>query len=117
VFARLVGDGEAPQHAGNLFGAGGPLEGGDLCARGRAIGEFGDPQMPITERRHLRQVRDAEHLCSRAEGCEFAADDFGDRATNARVDFVEHHAHALRGLVAAYQSHLHGKRKARQFTA
>jgi hypothetical protein len=107
VFTCLVGDGESAQHAGDLFGACGAFKSRDLRARGVAVGEFGHAQMTIAEGGNLRQVRDAEHLGARAEGCEFTTDDLGDGAADTRIDLIEHHAHTLGRLVAANQCHLH----------
>ena len=43
----------------------------------------------------LRQVRDAQHLAALAERAQLAAHDLRDRAADAGVDFVEHHAARL----------------------
>ena len=42
-------------------------------------------------RRNLCLVRHTQHLTVRAQGPEFLPDPLGDAATDARIDFVEHH--------------------------
>ena len=64
-------------------------------------------------RGHLRQVGDAQHLAARAQRPQLPADDFGHGATDAGIDFVEHHAAPFVG----HAGHLHGQRQARQFAA
>ena len=51
--------------------------------------------------RHLRQVGDAQHLRALAERPQLPADDLGDRAADAAVHLVEHHAHGRRPAAAA----------------
>ena len=67
-----------------------------------------DLKVRVGVRRDLRQVRDAQHLKRRAERLELAADDVGDPAADAGVDFVEDQAgrasaggRALRALPAS----------------
>jgi hypothetical protein len=111
VLARRGGDGDAAQHACDLFDARRALQRRDLRAGGLAVREFADPQMAAAERRDLRQVRDAEHLRGATERSQLAPDDLRDRAADARVDLVEHHAGAA-GFRARGEGDLHRQRQA-----
>jgi hypothetical protein len=94
VSARGVGDVDAAQHPRDLLDARRAAERRDLRAGGATVGELRDAQVPIRERRHLRQVRHAQHLRAATERREFTADDLGDRAAHTRIHFVEDAAEA-----------------------
>ena len=64
-------------------------------------------------RRHLRQMRDTQHLAAFAQRAQLATDDLGHRAAYAGIDFIEHHAAAFFG----HAGHLHRQRQARELAA
>ena len=124
MLARRGGDVDAAEHPRDLFDAGRARERRDLGPGGAAVGELRDAQVPVGEGGDLRQVGHAKHLGAAAERGEFPADDLGDRATDARIDFIEHHAGpqpGRSGRVAAGRTacerDLHGERQAREFAA
>ncbi|MNI86516.1 hypothetical protein D3C73_1436180 [compost metagenome] len=63
--------------------------------------------MRVTLGGDLRQVGHAQHLTLLAEGAQLLADDIGHRATDAGVDFVEHHG---RYRVEVERGHFDGQR-------
>ena len=70
--------------------------------------------MVVALGRDLGQVGDAQHLAFAAQGAQFLAHDFGDRAADAGVDFVEDHR---RHGIEAQGGHFDGQADARQFAA
>ena len=110
------GDGDAAQHPRDLLDARRALQRRDLRAGRLAVGELAHPQVTVTERRDLRQVGDAQHLCRATERGELAPDDLRDRAADAGVDLIEDHAGAA-GFGARSEGDLHREREPRELAA
>ena len=102
---------DAAEHARQFFDALVHRELGDRGARGLAVGELRDAQVMMSLAATCGRCVTQSTWPANPSALQFAADDFGDRAADARIDFVEHHAaRVLRGA-----GHLHGERQARQF--
>ena len=65
-------------------------------------------------RRHLRLMGHAQHLSGFAQRAEFLADDLGDCAADAGIDFIEDHR---RHRVQTQRRHFDRQRYPRQFAA
>ena len=73
-----------------------------------------DPEVALRARGDLRRVRDRQHLRARGKPRQPLADGVGDRAADARVDFVEHQR---RRGVTLRQRHFQRQQKPRQLAA
>ena len=87
----LARDLDAAEHASDLGPPAGLVERIDARVRAVTVARLAREQMRMALRRDLRQVGDAQHLALAAEPAQLLPDDFGDRAADARVDFVKHH--------------------------
>src|SRR2546423_684450 len=77
-------------------------------------GRFRHRPLRIGARRHLRQMRDAEHLALLAQALERPTDGLRHRAADAGIDFVEHQRADRRGL---RRHQLDGEAHARELAA
>ena len=82
--------------------------------RHAVAGGLADAVVRVALRGDLRQVGHAQHLALRAERAQFLADDLGDGAADAGIDFVEHHR---RHGIQAERGDFDRQRDARQFAA
>src|SRR6476661_2982069 len=88
---RLARDLDAAEHARDLVAPRVAVEIFDAHLRRIPAARLHDAKVSMPERGNLRQVRHAEHLALRTKIAELAPNDFGDRAADAGIDFVEHH--------------------------
>ncbi len=112
--ARFRRDRHAAEHARQFVAASVDIQCLDLRARGRAVAVLAHAQVCVSLRRDLRQMGHAQHLTHTAERAQFLSDDLRDRAADAAVDLVEHHA---ADIVQTQHADLEGQADARQFTA
>src|SRR5690348_12137216 len=88
--ARLRRDLAPPQHPRQLVDAIRMSQRGQRARGPFTVARFRNLEMMIGVRRHLRQMRDAQHLPARAQRLQHAPDRGGDGTADAGVDFVEH---------------------------
>src|SRR3569833_1215404 len=91
MLTSLSGDLDAAEHACQLFYAvsRGQLSKGGAC--GLADSQHRHTKKVVPLRRHLRQVSHAQHLPTRAECAQLAANILGDSPADTGVDLVKHH--------------------------
>ena len=112
--AGLGSDVRAAQHARQFLAAIRSRETREVAGHAVAIAVLGHAKVRVRMRRHLRQMRDAQHLSPRTERLQEAADGRRDCAADAAVHFVEYER---RDLADFTRYHLDRERDARQLTS
>jgi hypothetical protein len=114
VVARALRDLRAAEHPGQFFDARLTVERLEAGARRPAGRLLAHPHLVLGLRRHLRQVRHAQHLPGHSEHAQLPTDHLGHRAADPGVHLVEHEA----GQVERIQrGHLQREADARELAA